>query len=130
MKEFKHSNPDYCDPPGAFRDILAHPFDKINKSIEKVVFKEHRFAFFYWVRWYRELLKKGRVINPPLLVTIDYHRDLASSESEKEELNDIDKYNLAKLVQFCWTRMNPMNDGHILSAAYLNIIGDIVLLNR
>lgn len=35
MAEFKHSNPDYCDPPGAYREILAHPFDKINKSIEK-----------------------------------------------------------------------------------------------
>jgi len=130
MAEFKHSNPDYCDPPGAYRDILAHPFDKINKSIEKVVFKEHRFAFFYWMKWYKELLGKEKIKNPPLLVTIDYHRDLASSESERDEIKDVEKYNLSDLAMFCWASLNPMNDGHILSAAYANIIGDIVLLKR
>lgn len=130
MIEFKHSNPDYCDPPGAFRDILAHPFDKINKSIEKVVIKEHRFAFFYWMKWYKELAQKRRITKPPLLVTIDYHRDLASSQGEKEELKGIENYNLSELALFCWARMNPLNDGHILAAAYKNIIGDIVLLKR
>ena len=130
MRDFIHTSPDHCDPPGAFVDILAHPHDKINKSLEKVVIKEHRFSFFYWMKWYRELLKKRRISSPPLLVTIDYHRDLLFSQGEKEDLNDVSEYNFSDLALFCWAKMNSQNDGHILSAAYLNIIGDIVLLKR
>ncbi|GAB6283505.1 MAG: hypothetical protein STSR0008_22780 [Ignavibacterium sp.] len=130
MKEFKHTNPDYCDPPGAFREILAHPIYLETKAIEKVIIKEHRFAFFYWIKWYRELIKKTKLDNPPVLITIDYHRDLASSDGERSELEEVDKYNLSELAMFCWARMNPLNDGHILSAAYLNVIDDIILLKQ
>ena len=130
MKEFTHRNPDYSNPPGAFVDILPHPYDKINRAIEKVVIIEHRFSFFYWLKWYKELIKKSRIKSPPLLVTLDYHRDLAISKSEKEELDDVINYNQSDLASFCWSRMNTLNNGHVLAAAYTNVIGDIVLLKR
>lgn len=131
MKEFYHTNPDYCDPPGAFSEILAHPIHRKTKAIEQATFKEHRFAFFYWSKWLKELKTKTDILNPPTLISIDYHRDLAGpNESEKKELLEIEKYNNSELALFCWARMNPLNDGHILSAAFINIIGDIILLNK
>jgi hypothetical protein len=130
MKEFTHKNPDHCNPAGAFVDILPHPYDKINRAIEKVVIIEHRFSFFYWFKWYKNLINKRRIKKPPLLVTVDYHRDIAFSESEKEELSNVINYNLSELALFCWSRMNTLNNGHVLAAAYTNVIGDIVLLKR
>jgi hypothetical protein len=130
MIEFQHTNPDHCDPPGAYKEILEHPIYRVTKAIEKVTIKEHRFAFFYWVKWYRELEKKLKSKMPPSLISIDYHRDLARSSAEFAELKGVEGFNLSELAMFCWARMNPLNNGHILSAAYINIIGDILLLKQ
>lgn len=129
MRKFKHTNPFYCDPPGAFREILEHPIHRDSKSIEQATFKEHRFAFYYWYKWWGKLKKENKITQPPILISIDYHRDLAGpSEREKNELLKIEGYDDSDLAIFCWARMNTQNDGHILSAAFLNIIGDIILL--
>ncbi len=130
MIDIEFNDPDNITPPGAFVDILAHPVDRINKAIEKAVIKEHRFAFFYWMKWYKELIEKKKISNPPLLVSIDYHTDLTTSESEQKDLDGVENYNQADLALFCWAKMQPTNDGQILAAAYMNIIGDIVLLKR
>jgi len=131
MKEFTHTNPDFCDPPGAFSEILAHPFYKGEKAIEQATFKEHRFAFFYWYKWWKNLVSKENIEEPPTLITLDYHRDLFSpNDREKKELLEVEKLNEADRAYFCWARMNPQNDGHILSAAYLNVIGNIILLKH
>src|SRR5690606_13372106 len=130
MLNIEFNEPENITPPGAFVDSYVHPFDKKNKSIEKAVIKEHRFAFFYWMKWYKKLTEEGDLDNPPLLVSIDWHTDLTTSESEQEDLNEVDSYNMADLALFCWGKMNPNNDGQILAAAYMNIIGDIVLLKR
>ena len=129
MKKFKFTNPFYCDPPGVYREILAHPIYQETKAIEQATFKEHRFAFYYWYKWWKNLNKETNILHLPTLISIDYHRDLAGpSEREKKELLEIESYNDSELAMFCWSRMNTQNDGHILSAAFLNIIGDIILL--
>lgn len=130
MINIKDSDQKQLDPPGTFVEILPHPFDKVNKSVEKAVIIEHRFAFFYWMKWYQDLMDKKKIDKPPLLVSIDWHTDLTTSEGEQQELNKIDNYSLADLALFCWEKLSPMNDGQILAAAYLNVIGDIVLLKR
>ena len=131
MTKIKHTNPNHCDPPGAFREIISHPIFVESKAIEQATFKEHRFAFFYWYKWWKKLRKKYNIEKPPTLITIDYHRDLAGpNDLEKDELLEINEFNESELAMFCWARMNTQNDGHILSAAYLNIIGDIILLKQ
>lgn len=65
----------------------------------------------------------------PLLVTIDWHQDLAPpSEQEMEELGRLNLSDDNEVHEFCRDRMNPFNDGHILSAAWLGIISDIVVI--
>ena len=130
MIDIEFNDPDNYEPPGAFVDSLAHPFDEDNKYVEKAVIKEHRFAFFYWMKWYKKLKDEGTIDKPPLLVSIDWHTDLTTSESEKKDLDGVEDYNQADMALFCWGKMNANNDGQIWAAAYMNIISDIVLLKR
>lgn len=91
--------------------------------------KEHRFAFFYWIKWYREMMNDEEILNAPSLVTIDYHRDLISpTEDEKKELEHILDFDQSDLSLFCWARINNLNDSHILSTVYVNAIKDVVAL--
>ena len=131
MKVFEHRNPTACDPPGAFREILAHPCYTKSRSIEQATFKEHRFAFFYWYKWFKKLSKKKKNLIPPTLISIDYHLDMAVPQSfEQDELLELEDFSESDLANFCWSRMNSLNDGHILSAAFINIIGDIIVLHK
>ena len=131
MRNFTHTNPYYCDPPGSFVEILSHPTLGGTKAIQQATFNEHRFSFYYWQKWWKELRIKYNMEVPPTLVSIDYHRDLAGPDDiEKLELLEVEDYNLSDLGLFCWAKMNSLNDGHILSAAYLNIVGDIILLKQ
>ena len=131
MKSFEHISPDYCDPPGSFVEIIPHPIMKDTKAIEQATFKEHRFSFFFWLKWYRKLEEAKKISASPTLISIDYHRDLAGpNNNEKKELLKTTSYNLSELANFCWAQMNPLNNGHILSAAYLNIVGDVILLRQ
>lgn len=119
------------DLPGAYREVLSHPNGK-NDSIEMAIIMEHRFAFFYWMKWKRSVEKNKPLFKPaPTLVTIDWHQDLAwPSDSEKEELEQLDQENLSDVSNFVWAGLNQNNDGHILAGAYLNIIGDVVVLKH
>jgi hypothetical protein len=43
---------DYCSwPANSYFQILRHPSGNLSKSIELAIFNEHRFAFYYWIRW-------------------------------------------------------------------------------
>ncbi|PNH84129.1 hypothetical protein C1M56_20605 [Vibrio diazotrophicus] len=65
----------------------------------------------------------------PALVSIDWHQDLCEPvECEKEELDRLDLASFKEVVKFSWEKLNPLNDGHILAAAYLGFIGDIYVL--
>jgi hypothetical protein len=127
VERFKHldpkkcffRNPYYIVPQGYNNQIVSHP-TRPNKAIEIGVFQEHRYAFYSWLKWTRKL---GKV---PCLVSLDWHQDLfAPEELEKEWLLDLDQEDDGEVSFFCWAKLAGNNDGHILSAAYLNLIGNI-----
>jgi len=115
----------YIRPPGTYYDILAHPA-RANQAVEVAVVQDHRFVFFYWLKWNNEL---GVEIPSPTLVSLDWHADLVPpSEGERAELMALDTNNYKSVAILCWEKLNPLNDGHILSAAYLGLIGDICVV--
>ncbi|MFA4906666.1 MAG: UPF0489 family protein [archaeon] len=118
---------EYIRPPGTYYDILPHPNDD-NRSMEVAIVQDHRFAFFYWLKWI-----KGQygLPTPPSLISLDWHRDLAAPGTiECEWLKKLDTTNFKEVAFFCWDKLNCLNDGHILAAAYLNIIGDIYVVQK
>jgi hypothetical protein len=117
VKEFR--DPHSINPPGSLCEILAHPF-KGYKTIELAIFQEHRFAFFYWNKWRRKSPE------PPCLITLDWHQDLfPPDEVEQEWLRKLNINNDGEVSVFSWAKLAENNDGHILSAAYINLIGNI-----
>ena len=119
MIEFR--NPHHIEPPGVLRQILSHPAND-TEVIELAVFQEHRYAFFYWNKWMQDNKPK----NPPCLVSLDWHQDLCyPCETEREWLDKLDLTSDAEVSLFSWAKLAGNNDGHILCAAYLNLIGDI-----
>jgi len=119
MIEFR--NPYHIEPPGSIREILSHPL-RDNESMELALFQEHRYAFFFWAKWIRKL----ELEKPPCLVSLDWHQDLCfPCETEKEWLDDLDLNSDPEIAVFSWAKLAGNNDGHILCAAYLNLIGDI-----
>jgi hypothetical protein len=93
---------------------------------------EHRFAFFFWMKWKRELEKRNWLEQPaPTLVTIDWHRDLAPPpDDQKKGLKKLRDANLSDISNYVWAQFDQTNDGHILCAAWLNLVGDIILLKN
>ena len=114
---------EYCSwPANSYYQILRHPSGDLNKSIELALINEHRFSFYYWIKW--NLKNKVKLI--PDLVTFDWHQDLAyPNDNDIEELKILDLKNPFEISCFSWARLNPLNDNHILSATYLNQIKDI-----
>lgn len=124
MIEFR--NPFSVRPPGSLVEILSHPFRE-NDSMELAIFQEHRYAFFYWLKWTRNLKLKS----PPCLVSLDWHQDLCfPCDTEKEWLEKLDQSNNGEIAVFSWAKLAGNNDGQILSAAHLNLIGNIYVLCR
>lgn len=114
-------NPLYIIPPGSNKQILSHPI-KNNEVVELAIFQEHRFAFFFWLQWTRKL--NGN--SPPCLVSLDWHQDLYHpDETEKDWLAQLDQKDDEEVALFSWAKLAGNNDGHILCAAYLNLIGNI-----
>lgn len=128
---YENKDPQQCYPPGTFRELLSHP-GKGDQHIEKAVIMEHRFAFFFWMKWRNVLQEKNRLRqSAPTLVTIDWHRDLAPpQEGLKQQLLELNQTNLSEVSNFIWARFDQTNDGHILCATWLNIVGDIILLKN
>lgn len=114
-------------PPGTYYDILPHP-SGANESIEVAVVQDHRFAFFYWLKW---KIRLGLKTPSPVLISFDWHEDLAwPEESECDELNALNINDYKSIAIFCWDKLNPLNDSHILSAAYLDLVGDVYVLRK
>lgn len=113
---------DSINPPGYYRMYL--PGADRRECVVADLFDNHRFLFFS--------LLHGKKFNFPLdLVSIDYHLDLAApSEPEKENLLKLNHNDDKEIAFFTWNHLNPLNDGHILSAVYLNLIGDVVILTK
>ncbi len=120
MIEFRNPYSDVF-PPGSIVQILSHPV-KEKAMVELAVFQSHRYAFFFWNQWTNQLKQS----NPPCLVTLDWHQDLLyPCELEKEWLSNLNQKSDIDVAIFSWTKLAENNDGHILSAAYLNLIGNI-----
>ncbi|MGF1743348.1 hypothetical protein [Vibrio minamisatsumaniensis] len=114
----------YICPPGTDYSIVATP-DGNDRAMEVALMKEHRFAFYYWFKWH----KIKAFGTPPALISIDWHQDLcAPCESEKNELIGVDLNSFFSVARFSWDGLNSLNDGHILAAAYLNLIGNVYVL--
>lgn len=110
-------------PPGTFED---HPFNSYNSEMLGVsLLYEHRFAFYYWMKWTN--LEGGNT--PPVLISLDWHQDLVwPSEQECDELTTLNQNDCREIGIFTAYKLNPLNDSQILSAAYLNQISDIYVL--
>lgn len=93
---------------------------------------EHRFAFFFWMKWANSLQQNGWLEQGvPTLITIDWHRDLAPpTGDQKETLKTLDPSRLDDVANYVWAQFDQTNDGHILSAVWLNLIGDVILLKK
>jgi hypothetical protein len=125
-----HEHPDtrILMPPGTYLEKLPHPDGSRSAMLELAIFKEHRFAFYFWNRWIQGMDSKKK---PPSLVTIDWHRDLAPpSKSEITALMELNLANPETVAQYTWSQLDTHNDSHLLSAAYLNLIGDVYLLKN
>ena len=128
---YENIEPNSCNPPGTHLEKISHAGEQ-SYSIEKAIIMEHRFAFFFWMKWRSQLHKKDLLNqSAPTLVTIDWHRDLAPvPDDQKEKLKQLDQNNLSDISNYVWAQLDQTNDGHILCAAWLNLIGDIILLQN
>jgi hypothetical protein len=114
-------------PPGCMMSILPHP-SEANAALEVALFCDHRYAFFFWARWRNAI---GTDAAPPILITLDWHEDLsAPGGNELTELVNLNLRNPRDVALFCWEGLSPLNDGQVLAAAYLNLIGDVYVLRK
>jgi hypothetical protein len=124
--KFKQQNDTYITPPGSLTERLSHPREKYESGIELSVFNDHRYAFFFWNNWTRKLANQNSFSAPPCLVTLDWHQDLViPDKTEKEWMNKLNLESNREVALFAWENLSNLNDTHILSAAYLNMIGNI-----
>lgn len=120
----------YLGLPNSDYTIIAHP-NGADEAIEIGLVRDHRFVFYFWFKWWKKTKRRldDSTVNAPVLVTIDWHRDLcAPCESEKQDLISLNLESHKEVALFSWDKLNRLNDGHILAAAYLNLIGDIYVL--
>lgn len=118
----------YITPPGTLTQILSHPCDYRNKAVELSLFNEHRFAFFFWNKWTKALIKEDSIKEPPCLISLDRHQDLRSPEmDELKELFELNLESNREVSLYAWEKLLHFNDTHIVAATYLNLIGDIYI---
>ena len=126
MSKLEFRNPEIVSPPNSLHQIVSHPVHHQSRAIEIALFNDHRYAFYYWNKWLQEQKKRNHLSNPPALVSLDWHQDLCHPcETEREWLQNLDLKKKGDVAFFSWAKLNPLNDGHILSAAYMNIVGNI-----
>lgn len=128
---YDNIEPQSCNPPGTHLEEITHAGNP-DRTIEKAIIMEHRFAFFFWMKWRNQLADSDNLNQPaPTLVTIDWHRDLAPVPNEqKNNLETLDQQNLSDVANYVWAQLDQTNDGHIFCAAWLNLIDDIILLQN
>lgn len=112
------------EPPGTYSSLVTG-FGSAPGCVEVGVVHEHRFAFYFWNKWARDRSRGAR----PALVTIDWHQDLGFPDEEEQRcLSALDQADDSEVALFAWSQLHPHNDGHILAAAYLGLIGDVYVL--
>jgi hypothetical protein len=112
-------------PPGSYCEYVEHPVYR-NIGLPIGVVLQHRFAFYHWLRWREEYKIK---MNPPNLLTIDWHDDVGGDcDFTPEVLKQLNPKDQNELGLFCWTGLRALNDGHIAPAQYLNAIGNVYVI--
>lgn len=111
-------------------DTQVKTFSIAGKKIPLAVFDEHRLAFYFWHQWTSNLMEAREISSPPLLVTIDWHRDFSPPNDYKKTLKKLHSSNAPKVAHFADRQLADYNDEQILAAAWLNKIGDIILLKN
>ncbi len=60
-RECRMEHDEYSSPPGCKVAILAHP-SGVDESLDLALFHDHRYAFFFWSIWTRNLgLQENRI---------------------------------------------------------------------
>jgi hypothetical protein len=114
----------YIEPPGCLKDLLSSPCGR--GTIELALFQEHRFAFFYWIKWTNKLENEV-----PSLVTYDWHQDLAPPYSDElEDLKNLDLADNGEVAFYTWAKLSHLNDVQIRAAILLNKIKDVYAICR
>lgn len=120
-----YSIPYFLRPSGCLDCHINKPFNK-EESIEIAAFHEHRFAFYYWLKWTNNL--NGKI---PSLVTFDWHQDLCPPYKDKvEELKSLETTKMSKVAFYTWARLEHTNDVQIQSAILLNKIQNVYVICR
>lgn len=112
--------PGSLDVPGAITNWANNPWSRADRAVPIAVVHEHRFAFAYWNKW-----RRGLQVRPTLL-TIDWHADTGSNGDDLLDAVNLDDD--SEVALFCWSQLSPNNDGQICAAAWLDVIGDVVVL--
>jgi hypothetical protein len=117
--------PHFLRPSGCLDDYICKPFNR-EESIQIATFHEHRFAFYYWLKWTNDL--NGKI---PSLVTFDWHQDLCPPYKDKvEELKALQTNNKANVAFYTWARLEHSNDVQIQAAILLNKIRNVYVICR
>ena len=115
----------FLDPPGCITETLRHPVSS-KGTLELALFQDHRFAFYYWLKWSNE--RNGAA---PSLVTYDWHQDLCQPyEDQIEELKNLDVSNKVEVALYAWGRLSHHNDVQIWAAMKHNKIGNVYAICR
>ena len=111
------------DPPGCVTVITSLP-NSNQGSCQVGIVQEHRFAFYYWARYFYKTNSLKTV-----LISVDAHNDVgAPNEVNLCDLDNLDIKNKIELGLFTWLRLRRLNDGHIRPALYLDFFSDVYIL--
>jgi len=95
---------------------------------------EHRFAFYYWAKFFNEFKEQDVYLkDPPIFLSIDSHYDVGDAstlQQYKRPLKTLENklYDSTLLSRFCWQQLNSNNDTQISAALYMNYFSDAYIL--
>lgn len=129
------------EPPGCISRFVDHPFPGYRHiaAVPVGIVIEHRFAFYYWIKCKQTLMYDKRTrtrweddaFQPPDLISFDWHDDYDGDsgfiESELKRLNQQDEQEVSI---FCWAGLQPLNDGQIGPALWLNALGNVYIVQK
>jgi len=125
MEENQFRIPSHLDPPGCLEEYLINP-NNPRETIQLAAFHEHRFAFYYWIKWTDEM---AGVI--PSLVSFDWHQDLVRPyDDQMDALQGLDTENSGDVAFYTWAKLSHFNDEQVYSAVMLNKIKDVYVICR
>ena len=127
------------EPPGCCSTVVEHPFPgyRNRECVSVGISIEHRFAFFYWLQCKQKLLYdrttrtrwRDDEFTPPDLITMDWHDDYDGGSGYIErELKRLNQKNEKEVALFCWAGLQPLNDGQIGPAIWLNALGNVYII--